>query len=203
MSTCCAPRPARRSHHQRLAVVAADAPDVPTADAPDVRAADAPGVRAGDIERERTATRLGQAFTQGYLTMEEYETRLSRAFAATNVAALTHLTADLPVRQISRRDPRRRAARSQAARRGVQIHLLSYLAMAVAVTSIWLAIALTAGAWYFWPVWPILGGGIGIVSHAIGVALGTRSIPKAGVGIPGPIMNAHTQTALVTGSSSV
>ena len=160
MSTCCASRPARPSRHQRRVVGAGDVPDVR-----------APDVRAGDIERERTATRLGQAFTQGYLSMEEYEARLSQAFAATNVGALTHLTDDLPVREISRRDPRRRAARGEAARRGVQIHLISYLAMVMAATSIWLAIAVTAGAWYFWPIWPILGGGIGILSHAIGVRL--------------------------------
>ena len=81
MSTCCASRPARPSRHQRRVVGAGDVPDVR-----------APDVRAGDIERERTATRLGQAFTQGYLSMEEYEARLSQAFAATNVGALTHLT---------------------------------------------------------------------------------------------------------------
>jgi hypothetical protein len=135
-------------------------------------------VRAGDFERERTATRLGQAFTQGYLSMDEYEARLSQAFAAKNAGALTHLTDDLPVKQISRPDPRRRVARREAARRGVRIHLISYLAMVLSATSIWLAIAVTAGAWYFWPIWPILGGGIGILSHAIPVAFGTRSNPK-------------------------
>jgi Domain of unknown function (DUF1707)/2TM domain len=128
-----------------------------------------PAVRVGDPERERTATRLGQAFTQGYLSMAEYETRLNRAFEAQTVGALNQLTIDLPIERISRRDPHRRAARLAAARRGVQIHLIGYLAMSALTIGIWLAIAVGAGAWYFWPVWPILGGGIGVISHAIPV----------------------------------
>ena len=39
----------------------------------------------------------------------------------------------------------------------------------VIVLRVWLAVGLTAGAWYFWPMWPILGGGIGVASHVIPV----------------------------------
>ena len=35
-------------------------------------------VRAGDREREKTADQLGQAMAQGYLAMDEYETRQRR-----------------------------------------------------------------------------------------------------------------------------
>ena len=128
-------------------------------------------VRAGDRERERTANQLGQALAQGYLAMEEYETRIQAAFAAHTTAELHPLVADLPLAQLRRDDPRRRAARRRAARRGVQIHLAAYLAMVVIVLAVWLAVGLTAGAWYFWPIWPILGAGIGVVSHAIPVRL--------------------------------
>jgi hypothetical protein len=55
------------------------------------------------------------------------------------------------------------------ARRGVRLHLYAYLAASVLMIGIWWSVALTAGAWYFWPVWPILGMGIGTVSHAFGV----------------------------------
>ncbi|MEI6252081.1 MAG: DUF1707 domain-containing protein, partial [Mycobacteriaceae bacterium] len=41
-----------------------------------------PTLRVGDPEREHSAARLGLAFTQGYLSMEEYENRLGQAFAA-------------------------------------------------------------------------------------------------------------------------
>jgi hypothetical protein len=33
------------------------------------------------------------------------------------------------------------------------------------------AVAITANSWYFWPIWPILGGATGLTSHAL-------SIPK-------------------------
>lgn len=128
-----------------------------------------PTVRVGDTERDRTATSLGEALTQGYLSMAEYESRLQQAFAADTSGALRQLTADLPVARISRHSPRRRAARVAAARRGVRIHLFSYLAMSLLVIGIWLAVGVGVGAWYFWPVWPILGGAIGVISHAIPV----------------------------------
>jgi len=124
-------------------------------------------VRVGDPERERTAARLGQAFTQGYLSMQEYETRLGRAFEAQTVAALGDLVADLPVERIRRQDPQRRAARQAAARRGARNHLGVYLAVSALMIGIWLVTAMSLGQWYFWPVWPIFGWGIGGVSHLL------------------------------------
>ncbi len=38
---------------------------------------------------------------------------------------------------------------------------------------IWLALAVTVGAWYVWPVWAILGGAIGVISHAVAVIVST------------------------------
>jgi hypothetical protein len=123
--------------------------------------------RAGDRERQRTADQLGSALAQGYLDMGEYETRLSAAFTAHTVNDLHGLVADLPLARLRHNDPRRREARRAAARRGVQVHLAAYLAMVVIVLAVWLAVGLTAGAWYFWPIWPILGAGIGVVGHAL------------------------------------
>jgi hypothetical protein len=129
--------------------------------------ATAPAVRASDRDRESTAKQLGQALSQGYLAMDEYETRLQAAFAAHTIAELRQLVSDLPLAQLRRNDPQRQAARRRAARRGVQIHLGGYLAMVVIVLAVWLAVGLTAGAWYFWPIWPILGAGIGVIGHAL------------------------------------
>ena len=39
------------------------------------------GVRVGDREREKVIARLGQAFTQGYLSLTDYEARLDKMFA--------------------------------------------------------------------------------------------------------------------------
>jgi Domain of unknown function (DUF1707)/2TM domain len=134
-----------------------------------------PHVRVGDREREKVITRLGQAFTQGYLSIPEYETRLSQALEAQTAGTLNQVLSDLPVTRIAGSDPRRRAARVAAARRGVQIHLAAYLTASLLMIGIWLALAVTVGAWYFWPVWPILGGGIGVISHAVPVRSCARS----------------------------
>src|ERR1700759_5344209 len=124
-------------------------------------------VRAGDRDRKRPANQLGQALAQGYLVFDEYENRLQAAFAAHTTTDLRQLVADLPLGQLHRNDPQRQAARARAARLGVRIHLAAYLAMVVIVLTVWLAVGLTAGAWYFWPIWPILGAGVGLLSHAI------------------------------------
>ena len=126
-------------------------------------------VRVGDREREKVIARLGQAFSQGYLSIPEYETRLDQAFEAQTAGTLGQVLSDLPVGRIARNDPHRRAARVAAARRGVRIHLAAYLAASLLMIGIWLAVAVTVGAWYFWPVWPILGMGVGVVSHALPV----------------------------------
>ncbi|ORW64203.1 DUF1707 domain-containing protein [Mycobacterium saskatchewanense] len=121
---------------------------------------------AGDREREKTADLLGQALAQGYLPMDEYERRLEAVFQAQTAHDLRGSLTDLPLESIRRHDPRRRAARAAAARRAVRIHLGGYLAMAAIVLTVWAAVALTTGATYFWPIWPLLGGAIGLVGHA-------------------------------------
>ena len=125
--------------------------------------------RAGDRDREKTAARLGQALAQGYLQLDEYEQRVEKAFQTQTTGDLKQLLADLPLDRIRRADPRRRAARAAAARLGVRIHLAAYLAMTVIVLTVWAAVAVTTGASYFWPIWPILGAVIGLVSHALAV----------------------------------
>jgi hypothetical protein len=127
------------------------------------------GVRVGDREREKVITRLRQALAQGYLSVPQYETRPDRALEAQTAGALNDTLGDLPITRIARSDPRRRAARIAAARRGVRIHLAAYLAASLLMIGIWLALAVTVGAWYVWPVWPILGGAIGVVSHGVAV----------------------------------
>ena len=136
-----------------------------------------PTVRAGDRERERTANQLGQALAQGYLALDEYDVRLQATFAAHTTAELRQLVADLPLDRIRRNDPRRQAGRERARRRGVQIHLAAYLAMVVIVLTVWLVVGLTAGAWYFWPIWPILGAGIGVIGHALPIRFALPRLP--------------------------
>jgi Domain of unknown function (DUF1707)/2TM domain len=132
--------------------------------------------RAGDRDREKTAARLGQALAQGYLELGEYEQRVQTAFQTHTTGELKQLLADLPLDRIRRADPRRRAARAAAARRGVRIHLAAYVAMTVVVLTVWAAVAATTGASYFWPIWPILGAAIGLVSHALAIRPAVKTV---------------------------
>jgi fatty acid desaturase len=142
-------------------------------------------VRAGDRDRDRAANQLGQALSQGYLAFEEYENRLQATFVAHTTGELRQLVADLPLSQLRRNDPQRQAARQRAARLGVRIHLGAYLAMVLIVLTVWLAVGLTAGAWYFWPIWPILGAGIGVASHAIPVRIAVPGLCQSRPAIHG------------------
>ena len=125
--------------------------------------------RVGDHDRSATADILSQALAQGYFDLAEYDTRVQAAFGAQTAEELRRIVADLPVAHLRRTDPRRIAARKNAARASVRLHLGAYAAMVAIVLTVWLAVALTAGAWYFWPIWPILGGAIGVVGHALPV----------------------------------
>jgi uncharacterized membrane protein YccC len=132
------------------------------------------GVRVGDRERERAVDALGQAMTQGYLTLAEYEQRIGTVYAADTAQELNGPLADLPLGRIVRQDPRRRDRRREAARRSVAWHVLGYAAMVTICLVVWLSVGLTAGAWYFWPVWPMLGGAIALVSHALPIRVCSR-----------------------------
>jgi hypothetical protein len=41
--------------------------------------------------------------------------------------------------------------------------------MVAVVLTVWAAIAMTTSATYFWPIWPILGGAIGFIGHAMSI----------------------------------
>jgi len=101
-----------------------------------------------DVDRERVAERLRTAAGEGRLTPAELEERLERAFSARTDAELEPLVADLP-------STRRRAPVPRD-----HSHERAYVATMLLLVAIW---ALT-GAGYFWPIWPMLGWGIGVVA---------------------------------------
>jgi hypothetical protein len=108
-------------------------------------------LRASDAERERVVEHLRAHAGEGRLTIEELDERVGRVYATTTRRQLAALTADLP-------RPRRPRP---PARDGFREHLTSYLAVMALLVAIW---ALT-GMGYFWPIWPALGWGVGIISH--------------------------------------
>ena len=125
-------------------------------------------LRIGDTERDAAVDLLSRAFAEGYLDQAELDVRTERALAATTTAELAELRLDLP----GRLDPALEvaaAARRSTARRGAHAHLVSYGAGVALMLALWLVTALLFGATYFWPVWPILGWGIGVASHVLPV----------------------------------
>jgi hypothetical protein len=56
-----------------------------------------PGLRASDADRERIVEQLRQHTADGRLTMEEFDQRMSAAYAAKTYGDLAVLTRDLPV----------------------------------------------------------------------------------------------------------
>jgi hypothetical protein len=138
-----------------------------------VRGADV-SVRVGDQERHDVQDVLSQALALGYLSMAEFEARLDIAATAITGSELKAVMHDLPTGELYARDPGRRAARVAGVRRGLRIHTAAFLGAALLMMVIWLAGAASTGAWYPWPIWPLLGGGIGVLSHAIPVHAAAR-----------------------------
>jgi hypothetical protein len=116
-----------------------------------------PEMRASDADRDRVVDMLRDHGAAGRLDTEELEERTDRALAARTMGELDAVLADLP----AVRDRRRAAAKREAAWNGYSEHLRTYLMVMALLVAVW---ALT-GTGYFWPVWPALGWGIGIVSH--------------------------------------
>lgn len=139
-----------------------------------------PELRIGDRDRELTIGRLGSAFAEGRLDLEEYDQRIGAAYAAKTAGDLLPLTADLPVDRVapSTPTPDQRAAPEAAparppwaghshgavaaARGSVQgtrdwlrYTWLSWASAVSICVAIWFISGLTSSDGFssFWPIW--------------------------------------------------
>jgi hypothetical protein len=123
-----------------------------------------PHLRAADADRAAVATVLGQHMSAGRLTVDEYDERLARAYAARTYGELDQLTADLPSAVPAARAPSSQPAVTTSA--GVAGHggswqsdphsWRAWLGTALIVLTIWAATSLANREFlYFWPVWVI------------------------------------------------
>jgi hypothetical protein len=122
-----------------------------------------PHLRAADTDRAAVATVLGEHMSAGRLTVDEYDERLARAYAAKTYGELDELTADLPAAVLAPRPaPPRPASLTPAT---VAAHgscagdpdsWRSWLTTSLIVLTIWAATSLASWEFlYFWPVWVI------------------------------------------------
>jgi DUF1707 SHOCT-like domain/2TM domain len=109
-----------------------------------------PQLRVSDADRERAVTKLGEHAAAGRLTHEELDERGDRALAARTYADISALFTDLP------------RVRSTSSQRRVRKHHREHVVAFVAVNLMLIGIWAATGAGYFWPMWPLMGWGIGL-----------------------------------------
>ena len=146
-------------------------------------------LRASDEDRERVATVLREHYGAGRLSDEELAERGEAVYRARTMSDLEALTADLPSPR-AHGGPRRRGALETS----VRIHLTTFILVNLLLIGIWAA----SGGGYFWPIWPILGWGIGVGCHAAPLLAGagrrshqrerTREVrpPRRRISVPEP-----------------
>lgn len=111
----------------------------------------APAIRASDPEREQHADLLREHAAQGRLTVEELSERLELVYGAQTRGELSRLVEDLPALAPPARQRRRRIA--------LPSELVPFVLVNLVLIAVWAA----TGAGYFWPVWPLLGWGLGLL----------------------------------------
>jgi hypothetical protein len=122
-----------------------------------------PHLRAADADRTAVATVLGEHMAAGRLTVDEYEDRLARAYAARTYGELDELTVDLPATAPAAPVPAPQPAAPVPAGSGAHgghdsdPHAWrTWLSTAFVVLTIWAVTSLAN--WellYFWPIWVI------------------------------------------------
>jgi DUF1707 SHOCT-like domain len=118
-----------------------------------------PGIRASDEDRGRAAAALGEHYAAGRLSLEEFQERLDKAYAATTLGELDRLVADLPRTDLSRLPERRAPGPVQVPAGGSALARRAawrfWLAISVVAFVIWLLGGASGGPWFLWAAIPL------------------------------------------------
>ena len=116
-------------------------------------------VLASDRERERAVVLLRDGGAEGRLTPEELEERVERALAARTRGELASVIGDLPDgAAATKAEPAVHGGRGPMGRQ-----VASYAVVNLLLIVVWAI----SGAGYFWPIWPLLGWGLGLAKHHV------------------------------------
>jgi hypothetical protein len=126
-----------------------------------------PSLRASDSDREHVATQLRESFSEGRLTLDEFQERLQSAYAAKTQGDLAVLTRDLPVRAPPPPPP---VAVGPVDRAVYWSRLRDLATRYLVICAFFLAIWFVAGRHgSFWPIWPIVVFGFFFALRALGI----------------------------------
>ncbi len=122
-------------------------------------------IRASDQDRECTATILGSHYAVGRLTLEEFQERLDRAYAARTLGELDDLMTDLPKTDRGQLPswpgtslplPERRSRGTVQPPVGRHVALWQFwVGVTVGFFVIWLMSGATGGPWFLWLAIPL------------------------------------------------
>jgi hypothetical protein len=126
-----------------------------------------PELRASDSDREHTAAWLHESYSEGRLTLDEFQERLQHAYAAKTHGELAILTADLPVQSAPLPPP----APPTPVPRDAYWRQFRQIVMRFVLWSLfWIGIwAVTGRDASFWPIWLILIMGFFAASRILGI----------------------------------
>jgi hypothetical protein len=124
-------------------------------------------MRASDAERAVITQRLNLALNEGRLDLDEYDRRISAAYAAKTRADLAPLVSDLPAPVIDT-SAAAVAERRAAARREWREEVRNWAGVSVILVAIWAVTSFASGGLiFFWPMFPIGIWGAVLVSQLI------------------------------------
>ncbi len=126
-------------------------------------------MRVGDSERDETTAQLTEHFTAGRLDHSEFTERTEQALAARTRGDLDRVLSDLPVLPVTASPAPTPAVVSEAedakpsAKAEWRRSFTTWAIFAVFFVILWVA----TGAGYFWPIFPILGWGVGVAVSGV------------------------------------
>jgi hypothetical protein len=119
------------------------------------------------MDREQVAALLRENYSDGRLTLEEFQERLENAYGAKTLGELDVLTADLPA-PTGKPTPTAAAPSPHdvAHWKRVRDRVLTYVIIMLFLIGIWAASGREGS---FWPIWPILIGGLILAFDVLGL----------------------------------